>query len=90
MQDLIPTETSMLFDQTMVRLSLTSDYKLAKALKWPPSMVSHYRSGRRCMDPEKILHYALATSTPVEIVLRAAVADRLRKKRNLTSGVLAA
>ncbi len=86
MEDLFPTETGAMFDRTIKRLSLTSDYALSKRLNWPTSQVSQYRSGKRSMDPAKIKEYCDKTGTAYEEALNAAVSDGSRKRRNQTNG----
>jgi hypothetical protein len=68
--------TPDLLDAAKQRLGLTSDYALAKALKWPTSNMSAYRCGRRSMDLVQAAEFEEVTGIPMKLAALAAKGDR--------------
>lgn len=74
------SSTAELLDAAKSRMGLTSDYKLALALKWRHTTMSNYRQNKRSMDVEKIEEFANATGIPLATVVRVAVLMKQREK----------
>ncbi len=74
------TATADLLDTAKERLGLTSDYQLAKALGWPVPTVSSYRTGRRTMELEQVVAFAIKTGISLEEVASVSIQDKARLK----------
>lgn len=67
-------------DEVMKRHNLKNDRQLALHLKWNPSIVHQYRTGKRVMEEEKCLQIAreLDMENPLPIIAAAGI-DRAEK-----------
>lgn len=72
------TTTPELLDAAKTAMGLTSDYQLAKALQWPFTTVSNYRTGRNAMGVEQVADFHIKTGIPLEIVVNTAAEDSKR------------
>tara|TARA_B110001454_G_C12495574_1_gene340434 strand:+ start:240 stop:524 length:285 start_codon:yes stop_codon:yes gene_type:complete len=77
MKTLLQTATNALLDEAMSRHGLTTNYQLAKHLKWPQSDISTYRSGRVRMGVRKAYEFAKKTGIPLETVAEAIIEDEV-------------
>lgn len=77
------TTTSELLDAAKASMGLTSDYQLAKALDWPFTTMSNYRTGRNAMGVEQVADFHIKTGIPLEVVVNVAAEDsrRIRAKK---------
>lgn len=67
-------------DEVMNRHGLKNDRQLALHLKWNPSVVHQYRTGKRVMEEEKCLQLAreLGMENPLPVIAAAGI-DRAEK-----------
>jgi len=80
------TTTADLLDMAKDRLGLTSDYQLAKALKWPFTTVSGYRRHKRAMEVAQVADFHGKTGIPLELVVKIAVEEGQRLKSEKRGG----
>lgn len=66
-------------DAVKARHKLTSDYQLAKHLRWPQPRVSMYRTGRREFDDDSALQIAAELTLDPAYVLACIAAARAKR-----------
>ena len=75
------SQTQNLLDIAKRKRNLTTDYELAKALGWPTSQVSGYRTAGRGLADEQAMELAeFANLDPSEVLL-SIHADRTKSPR---------
>ncbi|MCK9383715.1 MAG: hypothetical protein M0Q15_03655 [Nevskia sp.] len=89
MKNLFPSATSELLDAAKSRLRLTSDYKLAQALKWNPATISQLRKGTYCMGLIAAAEFAEKTGIQITEIIYAARVDKQQQKNKPINGVSA-
>ncbi len=65
-------------DAVKLRHKLTSDYQLAKLLRWTSQRISIYRAGRRELDDDACLQIAAALELPAPYVMACIAAARAK------------
>ncbi len=68
--------TTELLDQVKARHGLTSDYQLAKFMRWTPQQVSDYRNRRRSLGEDVALQVAAALDVDAGYVLAVTAGER--------------